>query len=370
MEAETLAQLKLHLVPGLGPKTTRALLNQFGSAEQVLNAFAADLALVPNISEKTAVRLVKIFSELDTATEQALIEKHQVQLLMEQSPGYPTALRPIDTAPALLYCRGSLLDVDQRAIAIVGSRHSTSYGQRTATRLAEGLARAGWTIVSGLARGIDGIAHQAALNAGGRTIAVLANGLARIYPTEHKDLAEKITAQGAVLSEMPMATPPQAELFPRRNRIISGLSRAVIIVEAALRSGALITARLAGEQCREVLAVPGPIDSEASAGPHQLIRDGATLIRSVDDALEALGALPALDSSGAGVEVPAINSEPPPNLTPVQLQIWHSLGSDSALVDELVASTALPVSELNSALLMMELTGRIRRLPGNRFARK
>jgi DNA processing protein len=378
MDVETLAQLKLHLIPGLGPKTTEALLTRFETAERILRTPASELATVPHISEKTAGQLAAKIGNLQVDEELDLIAKNGVQLLYKNQVQFPAALREIPTAPQFLYCQGSLNQTDERAIAIVGSRRCTNYGQRTTARLAEGLARAGWTIVSGLARGIDAHAHQGALKAGGRTIAVLAGGLAKIYPPEHTDLANEISNHGAILSEMPMGVAPLPELFPRRNRIISGLSRAVIIVEAAAQSGALITARLAAEQGREVLAVPGPIDSESSAGPHQLIRQGATLVRSVDDVLEVLGELPQLEASSASGERAQPDNgsekrkplEPPPNLSPVHLQIWQALGNDGALVDDIVTGTALSVSEINSALMMMELSGRIRRLPGNRFARK
>ncbi len=374
MDAETLARLKLHLLPGLGPKTLAALLERFETAERIIRTPASELMTVPNIGQKTADQLTDALNKLDIDAELALVEKHQARMLHLDHPNYPPALRSIPTAPFFLFTRGMFQPVDAQSVAIVGSRHCTAYGRRIASRLAEGLARAGWTIVSGLARGIDGVAHTAALDAGGRTIAVLAGGLGRLYPPEHKELAERVVEQGVLLSEMPMAMAPMPDLFPRRNRIISGLSRATIIVEAALKSGALITARLAGEQGREVLAVPGPVDSDASEGPHQLIRQGASLVRSVDDVLEALDALPQLDASQA-VSSPASPTnnklkEPPITLSPVQLQLWQALGSESALVDDLVASTKLGISEINSALLMMELSGQIRRLPGNRFARK
>src|SRR5207247_2643174 len=185
-----------------------------------------------------------------------------------------------------------------------GSRSCTSYGRRIAERIGHDLARAGWTVVSGLARGIDGAAHRGALQAGGRTLAVLAGGLSRIYPPEHQDLAAEVAASGALLTEAPMRMEPMAALFPQRNRIISGLSRAVVIVEAADKSGALITARLAAEQGREVFAVPGPVDSAASAGSLHLLRQGAKLVRNADDILEDLHALPALD--------PIASTPPPP----------------------------------------------------------
>lgn len=370
---ETIARLKLHLVPGLGPKTLAALLERFVSAERIVKTPARELMTVPNIGQKTADQLVDTLGKLNIEEELALVEKHQATLLHLDHPDYPTALRNIPTAPFFLFMRGAFTTADSRSVAIVGSRHCTAYGRRMAAKLAEGLVCNGWTVVSGLARGIDGVAHTAALDARGRTIAVLAGGLGKLYPPEHKELAERVVQQGALISEMPMAMAPMPDLFPRRNRIISGLSRAVIVVEAALKSGALITARLAGEQGRELLAVPGPVDSEASEGPHQLIRNGATLVRSVDDVLEALDALPVIETTAEGVIIkkqPARSTEPPPNLSPIQLQLWQAMGSNSALVDELVTTTSLGISEINSALLMMELTGQIRRLPGNRFARK
>lgn len=377
MDAETLARLKLHLLPGLGPKTLAALLERFETAERILRTPASELMTVPNIGQKTADQLTQAMNSVNIDAELALVEKHQAIMLHEQHDDYPATLRSIPTAPFFLFLRGRFTPADSKSVAIVGSRHCTAYGRRMAARLAEGLARAGWTVVSGLARGIDGVAHTAALDAGGRTIAVLAGGLGKLYPPEHKELAERVVQQGVLLSEMPMAMSPLPDLFPRRNRIISGLSRATIIVEAALKSGALITARLAGEQGREVLAVPGPLDSEASEGPHQLIRQGATLIRSVEDVLEALDSLPIIEKTVEGAVTHAAPvkretqvKEPPATLSPVQLQLWHALGSDSTMVDDIVTATSLGISEINSALLMMELSGHIRRLPGNRFARK
>lgn len=372
---ETLARLKLHLLPGLGPKTLAALLERFTSANVILQTPVSELMSVPHIGQKTAEQLTSAISRVNIQDELALVDKHQASLLHLDHSDYPASLRSIPTAPFFLFCRGKFAEADSRSVAIVGSRHCTAYGKRIASKLATGLARAGWTIVSGLARGIDGTAHVAALEEGGRTIAVLAGGLAKIYPPEHKDLAERVVKQGVLLSEMPMGMSPMPDLFPRRNRIISGLSRAVIIVEAAARSGALITARLAGEQGREVLAVPGPVDSEASEGPHQLIRQGATLVRSVDDVLEALNALPVIENANESSKEPSqqlLNKPeiPPTNLSAPQLQIWNALGSDSTHVDELVTQTALGISDINSCLLMMELSGHIRRLPGNRFARK
>src|SRR6185295_17043882 len=216
-------------------------------------------------------------------------------------PEYPVNLATIDDAPHLLFCKGTIDPRDEQCIAIVGSRACTSYGKRLAERIAGDLARAGWTIVSGLARGIDGCAHRGALNAKGRTIAVLAGGLSKIYPPEHADLAVEVAASGALVTESCMLMEPMATLFPARNRIISGLSRAVVIIEAAEKSGALITARLAIEQGREVFAVPGAVDSPASFGTHQLLRKGAKLVRHADDILEDLQSLPALVEDSSSV---------------------------------------------------------------------
>jgi DNA processing protein len=239
---------------------------------------------------------------VDLDRECDLIARHGVRLLALGSPGYPAALAAIPTPPHLLYVRGRLTPADDRAVAVVGSRGCTSYGRRVTEQLATGLVRAGYTVVSGLARGIDGAAHAAALKAGGRTVAVLAGGLARIYPPEHAELAVAVQEAGALVSEAPMDAEPLPGMFPPRNRIISGLARAVVVVEAAERSGTLITARHAAEQGREVFAVPGPVDSPASAGCLHLIRTGATLARHVDDILEVIG------SSSPAAPAPAATS--------------------------------------------------------------
>ncbi len=275
LDDDTRDLLALQLTPGLGPRLTTALLERFGSARRALSASAAELCEVPQIGQKLADKLVRSMARVNVAAELELLERHQTRLLVLGTPDYPPALAPFEDAPHLLYLRGTLTTADANAIAIVGSRHCTDYGRRVAARLAAGLVRAGVTIISGLARGIDGVAHDAALKAGGRTIAVLAGGLSRIYPPEHAELAQAVSANGGLLSEASMEQDPQAGMFPARNRIISGLSRGVVIVEAAERSGALITASHAGEQGRTVFAVPGAIDNPASAGTNALIRDGA-----------------------------------------------------------------------------------------------
>jgi DNA processing protein len=236
--------------------------------------------------------------------------------------------------------------------------------------LAAGLARAGFTVVSGLARGIDGAAHKATLEAGGRTLAVLAGGLSRIYPPEHKSLAEEVSARGALLTESSMGQDPLAGLFPVRNRIISGLCQAVIVVEAAERSGALSTASHAGEQGRMVLAVPGPVDSAASGGTNALIRKGAVLCRGVEDVLEEIYGVSAMVQQGTTAKVaPATPSPLPPDLDETQRRIWDALAEGPRHMDELVQRLGLAVGPLSGMLLMLEMKKVVRRLPGNRYER-
>jgi DNA processing protein len=353
--------LRLHLVPGLGPRLTAALLERFGTPGAVLRAPAAQLTQVPHIGPKVSGDLSRALQDIDLTDELEALEKHGVGLLALGSPEYPASVREIADPPHLLYVRGRLEERDARAVAIVGSRHCTGYGRRVTERLAGGLARHGYTVVSGLARGIDGTAHRAALQAGGRTVAVLAGGLSRIYPPEHTDLAREVEAAGALLTEASMHMEPLATLFPARNRLISGLSRAVVIVEAAERSGALITAGLAADQGRPVFAVPGPVDSAASGGTNALIRKGAILVRSVDDILEELEGV----SAGAA----AAPAEPPPGMDEVQRRVWDFLGERPRHLDEMVQQLALPVAQLSGTLMLLEMRKVVRRLPGNQYER-
>jgi DNA processing protein len=260
--------------------------------------------------------------------------------------------------------RGALAEGDRNAVAIVGSRQCSPYGRRMAERLAGDLARAGVTVISGLARGIDGCAHRGALQAGGRTLAVLAGGLARIYPPEHKGLAEEVQAAGALLSEAAMDMEPMAGMFPARNRIISGLARGVIIVEANEKSGALITASHGGEQGRNVMAVPGPADSPASAGTNALIRKGAILVRGVEDVLEELDGVAAVSAA------PLLPVAPPPGLEDGQRRIWEFLAGQPRHLDEMAQQLGMSVPELSTALMVLEMKRVVRRLPGNRYERR
>ncbi len=366
-DLDLLDLLRLTMVPGVGPHTLGALLARFQSAGRVLAAARAALRDVAGIGPKLADNIADAAQSIDAEAELDLCRQHAVRLLAQHDPEYPPLLKDIPDPPSLLYVKGRLDPRDQLAIAVVGSRRSTPYGERTAERLASALARTGFTVVSGLARGIDAAAHRGALKAGGRSIAVLANGLASIYPPEHVDLARALTESGGIVSEMPMRQSPLAGLFTQRNRIISGLCLGVVVVEATPRSGSLSTARHAMEQNREVFAVPGPVDSLSSRGCHRLIRDGARLVETVDDVLEELGPL--------SREIRAAPDEPPVR-HPAELALSDSerdllghLGDEPTGVNELIGRTQLTASQVMATLSVLELKRLVRRLPGHRFVR-
>jgi DNA processing protein len=372
LSEEQRALLALHLVPNLGPRRLAALLEKFGSAAAVLDASAAELLQVPYIGDILANQFRAALDHIDVDQELALVAEHGVRLLFQAEGDYPALLKTIPDPPPVLYVRGELLPEDQQAVAIVGTRHCTAYGRRVAERLARDLARTGWTVVSGLARGIDASAHRGALAGGGRTLAVLANGLSRIYPPEHAGLANEVVAAGAVLSEASMNMEPLAGMFPARNRIISGLARGVVIVEAGDRSGALITAEHALEQGREVFAVPGPVDSAASAGVLELLRHGARLVRHADDIIEDLEGIPPPvpppDDDRPEQNKPEI-ALLPPELDPVQQRIWDFLVEQPRHVDEITRHLEMPVVDVSRCLMLLEIKKLIRRLPGNRYER-
>lgn len=370
LDDETRDLLALSLVPGLGPRLTSALLARFGSAAAIRKASAGALRAVPHIGAKLSENFVSAMAVANVDAECRLLEKHNVDLLRLGTPDYPQRLAQLPDAPHLLFIRGDIRQADQRAIAIVGSRGMTTYGQRTTDRLATGLARAGFTIISGLARGVDGVAHRAALNAGGRTIAVLAGGLARIYPPEHAQLADEVAEMGAVISETAMQLDPQAGMFPARNRLISGLSLGIIVVEANDRSGALITARHALEQNREVFAVPGPVDAPASAGCLQLIRQGAKLVRSVDDVLEDLGGIGGGFAKPSNLAHGSVAELPPPELEGDAKRIWDLLAIEPRFIDHLVRDLGMTVPQVSKTLMELELRSLVRRLPGSRYERR
>lgn len=375
--------LTLALTPELGPKRTQALLERFGSPAGVLAATAASLGDVPLIGAKLASRLADGMRSSNVAAEWELMQRHGVNAVVLGEPDFPELLATAADAPPLIYIRGTIVPANRQAVGIVGSRHCTAYGRKMAERLAAGLVRAGFTVISGLARGIDGAAHRAALDADGRTIAVLAGGLSRIYPPEHAGLADEVAGRGALVTETPMTVQPQPGMFPARNRIISGLSRAVVIVEAGERSGALITATHAAEQGREVFVVPGQADSPASAGCLELIRKGARMVRSVDDILEDLRGLsvPSLPptrkptptlfdapAEDAQISPPPPPAGPPPGLDDTQRRIWDHL-SEPRHIDDLSRELAIPAGQLVGLLIVLEMKKVVRKQPGNVFTR-
>ena len=285
---ELLDAVRLALVSGVGPRTWQTLIERFGTPRAVLDAPPSMLREVSGIGPKLSQAIAAARESVDAEEEIAHCAANGVEILTRASPAYPAPLATIPDPPAVLFVQGTIAPSDSLAVAIVGSRHGTHYGVSQAEKLAGALARAGLTIVSGLARGIDAAAHRGALAAGGRTLAVLGSGVLNIYPPEHVELARQVRNRGALISESPPRAAPLSGAFPQRNRILSGLAMGVVVVEASSRSGALITARHAMEQGREVFAVPGRIDNRNSQGCHRLIRDGAKLVESADDVYRRL----------------------------------------------------------------------------------
>ena len=364
-QLEREAILRLSLVHGVGPRLFGELLACLGTAEGVLGASSNQLKSVPGVGSKLAEEISNA-NQIDLDTIYQDCQKHSIEILDSRSDRYPKLLKQIYDPPNILYQHGETLPQDEIAIAVVGTRHASNYGKLTAERLARGLAMSAITVVSGLARGIDVTAHRAALDAGGRTLAVLGSGLLDVYPREHTELCLEVRKSGAVLSELPPRSPPRSGTFPQRNRIISGMSLGVVVVEAAERSGALISARMAMEQGREVFAVPGRVDSRMSHGCHQLIRDGAKLVETVDDILEELGPLsvPTVNADGMELRHPAELK-----LTSQEQMILQSIGEETTQLDAVVAQTGLPVARVLSTISVLEIRRLIRRVSGTSFIR-
>lgn len=365
-EARLLSALRLHLVDGVGPRTQQSLLDQFGTVEGVFRASRDELLATEGIGPRIAAAIIAARHSREPQQELQRCRERGLKLLVRGTAEYPVALSEIHDPPSILYCRGDYRPQDQLAVAIVGSRRCTMYGRQVAEKLAGGLARAGLTVVSGLARGIDGAAHRGALDAGGRTLAVMGTGLGEIYPPEHAGLADEIARQGALLTENKLLQPPLPGLFPQRNRIISGLVLGVVVVEAARNSGALHTVRHATEQGRDVFAVPGRIDSLASAGCHDILRDGATLVRDVDDVLQALGPLMA----------PVVTSTDQTILTPRELvlddqerRVLNLVTIDPIPVDDVLRTAGIEVSRVLATLTVLEMRHLVRRMPGGQVCR-
>lgn len=348
--------LRLEAVPGLGAESVRRLIEAFGDPCAI---FAAPRRLLADVVGERLAEAIKSADETESlAATMAWLAEPGNHFLPITDPNYPERLRNIADPPPWLYVKGDLALLASPMLAIVGSRHATAQGCRDARAFAQSLAAAGLTIVSGLALGIDTAAHEGAL-AGGRSLAVVGTGLDRVYPARNRDLAHRLAATGALVSELPLGTPPRPGQFPRRNRIISGLSLGVLVVEATLESGSLITARLASEQGREVFALPGSIHSPLSKGCHRLIREGAKLVECVEDILEEL-----CWQWQPPVQSPADDKTADPPEALLEL-----MGADPIAIDRLVGLSGLTVETLSAKLLTLELEGKVASLPGGLYQR-
>jgi len=381
--------LTLHLLPEIGRVHFNRLLQHFQTPDAVLRATKDELAQIDGVGLFTAEQILRYRELTDPDTELELVEQYGAHLVCLHDPEYPANLRQMAIPPPLLYYLGTLQPFDEAAVAVIGSRKMSHYGSDSACDIAGGLARAGVTVVSGLAIGVDGAAHRAALDAGGRTLAVLGSGLARVHPKQHTQLAKSVVENGALISELPMNMPPDAGSFPRRNSIIAGLSLGVVVIEAAVRSGTFITAGNALDENRAVFAVPGDISRVNSIGTNQLIREGARLVTSAQDVLEdlqlemgrVLNRQPYAENPAEQVCAPL-----PKGLSPVETLVCESLELDPMSIDVLAEAVAdrvamqqaenpdSPMADiahgiLMGALLNLELRGLIKQEPGKRFRR-
>jgi DNA processing protein len=344
-------------IKGIGAIRFRRLLDTFGDLEIAWNASPAALRDA-GLDRRAIENLVAARTQINLDAELRRLEQTGAQLVTWEDPSYPRNLLNIAQPPPVLFVKGSLLPADEWAVALVGTRHASAYGREVARELASGLAASGVTVVSGLARGVDVTAHRAALEAGGRTIAVLGSGVDIIYPPEHAGVAESIAGAGAVVSDYALGTPPEAANFPPRNRIISGLSKGVVIVEAGEVSGALITADFAAEQGRDVFAVPGNIHQRTSLGPNKLIQQGAKMVTGVADILEELNLALVTEQRTARAALPADATEQ---------RLLACLSAEPVHIDELGVQMGLPIAQVSGALALMELKGMVRQVGGMNY---
>ena len=356
--------LALHLIPGLGNIAFKNLLDRFGSPVGIFQASIADLTGVDGIRKELARKIVDREYTSDPLKELKRIESRGARILTYSDPAYPQFLKEIHGPPMILYIKGKDIPNNLTLVAVVGSRNPTHYGLKAAEKIGQGLARRGLGVVSGLARGIDAAAHTGCLGGRGFTIAVLGTGIDTIYPQSNKKLFHQITEKGAVISEFPLGTPPEPKNFPIRNRIISGLSRGVAVVEATKNSGSLITASLALDQGREVFAVPGSINSFKSTGCHLLLKQGARLVENSDDILDELG----LNYKYAP-KTDTFKDAPLPPMEDSEKEIYEIIGDYPIHIDKIANLGNLEPAEVSSILMRMELKGIIKQLPGKMFVR-
>ncbi len=361
------AIIALNMLPKIGPVRVRRLLENFGNdPASILGAAKDRLMRVDSIGEETAKILHSWQDHADPITELSEANERGISIITQGDEDYPTPLREAYDPPLLLYVWGKLEARDRHAISVVGSRRATNYGKQSTKKISYQLAQSGFTIISGLARGIDTAAHEAAVAANGRTVAVIGSGLGKLYPPENMALAEKIASGfGAVVSEFPLNTAPDKQTFPMRNRIVAAWARAVLVVECPAWSGSLITANLASEYGKPIFAVPGPIDKPTSAGCNQLIRDGATLVADASHILDDLGTLPF--ARQASLTEPAAEI---PELPEEEATVFAAVTSDESPVDLIIEKTKLPAHIVTATLMKLEMRKLVRAFPGFRYARR
>ena len=346
-----------NLIKGIGAVRMQGLIAYFGELESAWKAAPAELAAA-GLGLKVIERVIQAREKVDLEKVWEKIEKQGIKILTWEDEAYPQRLKEIDQPPPVLYIRGEYLPDDLFAVAIVGTRRATPYGRQITEELAAFLAVNGMTVISGLARGVDAIAHQTALKSGGRTIAVLGSGVDKIYPPEHRAMAEQMMEHGAIISDYAPGTPPDASNFPPRNRIISGLSLAVVVIEAGETSGALITAEFAAEQGREVFAVPGSILAPQSKGTNKLIQQGALPLLSVNDLMQALDVARVSEHKAARKIMPT---------NAIEAKLLGLLTNEPLHVDEIGNQSELPIEKVSAALALMELKGMVRQVGGMNY---
>jgi len=361
------AFIALNMIEGVGPVRARTLLEHFGDAPKILAATKHELSRVRNIGDETAEAIANWGKSVDLAGELKRVSDFGCHVLISSDENYPASLREIYDPPLVLYVLGTLTSKDKNAVAMVGSRQTTHYGIETARKLAYQLAYTGVTVVSGGARGIDTAAHQGALSAKGRTIAVLGTGINLVFPTENAELFERIAANGAVITQFPFNRPADKQSFPIRNRIVAGMTLGTVVVEANLASGALITANFATEYGRQIFAVPGRIDSPRSKGCHDLIKKGAKLCEGVEDILSEFEYLfPASNRPASPGETGVL---PALELSENEKLVYDALSREESSTDEVIRKTGLPSSATSVALFSLEMKRLVRQLPGKLFVR-
>ena len=361
----TEACIALNMLPTIGPVRLRRLLEVFQTPERILSATRSELRAIDGIGTEVAEQIANWESTVDLAAELKRIRDFGAEVITAQSPLYPRQLREIHSPPIVLYVWGELTERDQHAIAVIGSRRTSHYGAECAKKLSYQLAYAGLTVISGLARGIDTAAHQGALAAKGRTIAVIGSGLTKLYPPENAALAEKIrSGNGAIVSEFSMEIEPDRQTFPIRNRIISGWSHGILVVEAGVNSGALITASQAIEQGRSVYAVPGHINAPSAIGSNRLIQQGAKLVMDASDILDDLEIL-----LPEKQKLPEAAARPLPEMAEDERRVYDAIRATETPIDEIASSSDLPSATVSSVLLRLELKRLVKQLPGKYFVK-